>query len=166
MINRLVSLIDSVSIFFLRISSILILIVILLLIPEVIFRYAFSSSMLFVHDLAAFCSGAMYLLGGAYTLQIKGHVNVDIIYTRFRSRTRAFLDLLTFPVIFAFCTILTIEGSKLFWDSFEVMESTVTPWGGPVWLFKLMLPIGAFLVLLQGIGEFIKNIIIFMNKES
>jgi TRAP-type mannitol/chloroaromatic compound transport system permease small subunit len=46
------------------------------------------------------------------------------------------------------------------------MESTVTPWGGPVWLFKLMLPVGASLLLLQGIAEFIKNIMQLTTKES
>lgn len=166
MIMRVVNAIDFLSVFFLRVSSILILVVIFLLIPEVISRYIFGSSFLFVHDLATFCCGAMYLLGGAYTLQVKGHVNVDIIYNKFLPRTRIILDIITFPIFFSFCAILTIEGSKLFWDSFRVMESTVTPWGGPVWLFKLMLPVGASLLLLQGIAEFIKNIMQLTTKES
>lgn len=159
MIMRVVNAIDSLSIFFLRISTILLLVVIFLLIPEVISRYVLGSSMLFVHDVASFCYGAMFMLGGAYTLQVKGHVNLDVIYTRFTLRTQAILDLISFPVFFAFCAILSIEGFKLFWDSFRIMESTVTPWGGPVWLFKFSLPVGASLLLLQGIAEFIKNII-------
>ncbi|MFZ7126455.1 MAG: TRAP transporter small permease subunit [Desulfobacterales bacterium] len=163
--NPLLEIIDRISLFAATIGAFFIAAAIIMLIPEVISRYIFNHSFLFVHDIAIWLCGAMYLLGGAYTLQKNGHVNVDIIYSRFRPRTQALLNLIAYPLFCAFCGVLAWEGSKLFWDSFQVFEKTVTPWGGPVWLFKLTLPLGACLILLQGFAKFVRDIRVAFGKE-
>lgn len=163
---KILTMIDSLSFFAARVGTFFIAATIILLIPEVISRYVFNYSFLFIHDLATWLCGSMYLIGGAYTLYHKGHVNIDIIYSRFQPRTRIILDLITFPLFCAFCGALAWEGGKLFLDSFRVLEKSVTPWGGPVWLFKLALPIGACLILLQGFANFIRNILLITNKEN
>ncbi len=162
----LIESIDSLSAWSGKISSYLIAATIIVIIPEVIARYAFGYSFMWIHDLVWFFCGALYMLGGAYTLLQDGHVKVDIIYAQFKPRTRAILDMITFTLFCAFCGTLLWQGVKLFWSSFQVLETTVTPWGGPVWLFKLTIPVGAFLILLQGLAKFIRDLKIVRGKEK
>ena len=158
--------IDSISNFSGKASSYLVVGTIVIIIPEVISRYAFGHSFMFVHDLVWFFCGSLYMLGGAYTLLQDGHVKVDIVYAQFKPRTRAILDVITFPFFCAFCGTLAWQGAKGFWSSFEVLETTVTPWGGPIWLFKLMIPVGASLLLLQGLAKFLRDIRVVFTKEK
>jgi TRAP-type mannitol/chloroaromatic compound transport system permease small subunit len=39
-----------------------------------------------------------------------------------------------------------------------------TVWAPPYYIMKLMVPVGAFFVLVQGVSEFMKNLILFLNK--
>ncbi|MBN1225437.1 MAG: TRAP transporter small permease subunit [Deltaproteobacteria bacterium] len=158
--------IDSLSILFGKFCKLMIVATIAAIIPEVISRYLYGRSFVPVHDLVWMFCGTMYMLGGSYTLLQDGHVKVDVIYARFQPRTRAILDIITFPLFCAFCGVLCWQGAKGFWDSFKVLETTVTPWGGPVWLFKLTIPIGAFLLLLQGLAKFIRDLKIVVGREK
>lgn len=166
MIEKILKIIDKISMYAGIVSAILIGIAMILLVPEVISRYFFNHSFMFIHDVATWLCGAMYVLGGGYTLLKNGHVNVDVIYSKFSSRKQAFLDVIGFPVFLAFCLPLAWEGSKLFFDSFKVLEKTVTPWGGPVWLFKLMLPIGTTVLLFQGLANFIRRLKVAIGKDK
>jgi len=146
-------------------ASFLILATIAVIIPEVIARYAFNHSFLFAHDLVWFLCGTMYVIGGAYTLLREGHVKVDLVYSKFPPRTRAILDVITFFVFALFCGFLVWQGIRGFGTSFKTWELTVTPWGGPVWLLRLMIPVGAFLILLQGINKFVGDLKIIRGSK-
>ena len=85
-------------------------------------------------------------------------MSVDIIYSRFAPRNRAILDVISFPFVLLFLVPLLWQGSLGFWDSAKTFEQTVAPWGGPVWLFKLTLPLGTFLIILAELAKCIRSI--------
>ena len=69
---------------------------------EVIMRYLFNAPTKWVFEFNYLIHGPYFLLLGAYTFAIDGHVNVDIIYGRLSPRAKAIVDLFTMPLFFFF----------------------------------------------------------------
>ena len=58
----------------------------------VISRFVFSYEQPFMGDLVRFWYAALFLFTSAYTLVHDGHVRVDVLYSRFRKPTRAWVN--------------------------------------------------------------------------
>lgn len=125
---------------------------------EVVLRYVFDSPTLWAHETAQFLYGAYCVLGGAYALLHKAHVNMDIIYVRLSVRVRAILDLFTSPLVFLYLGMMLWHGTIFAWKSVGVMEVSTTSWAPPIWPIKLILPLAALLFLLQGIVGFVRDL--------
>ena len=128
------------------------------IIVEVVLRYGFNSPTLWAHETAQFLYGAYCILGGAYVLLHKAHVNMDIVYARLSLRKRAILDLVTSSLFFLFIVVMLWQGVILASKAVAVLEVTTTAWAPPVWPVKLMLPLAALLILLQGIVRFVRDL--------
>ena len=72
-----------------RVISMLVFPMVGFLVWEVMMRYVFNQPTIWAHELSAILYAIFFLLGGAYTLQQKGHINVDILYLRLSPRKRA-----------------------------------------------------------------------------
>ena len=103
-------------------------------------------------------AGAILLVGG--------HVNVDILYIRLSPKTKAKVDIFTSFIFFIFVVVLTYYGSALAWESLRTFERSASAWNPPVYPVKLMLPLGACLLLLQGIAKLIRDILIVVEGED
>lgn len=128
------------------------------IIVEVVLRYGFNSPTLWAHETAQFLYGSYCILGGAYVLLHKAHVNMDIVYARLSLRKRAILDLVTSSLFFLFIVVMLWQGVILASKAVAVLEVTTTAWAPPVWPVKLMLPLAALLILLQGIVRFVRDL--------
>ena len=126
---------------------------------EVVLRYVFNSPTIWVFETSNFIFGAIIILGGGYLLLHKGHVSVDIIYSRLSVRAKAILDLCTSPLYFLFIGVLMWQGIDMFWTSMSRWENSPSVWAPPLWPLKLLIPVGCGLMLLQLIIKFIKDII-------
>jgi TRAP-type mannitol/chloroaromatic compound transport system permease small subunit len=138
--------------------SFLIVLLVFVILYEIFARYLFNSPAIWAHEIAQMIYGAYVILLGAYVLQRKGHVNVDILYNRFRPRTRAIIDLFTWLLFFYFCGLLLLKGGEMAWDSLKVLETEPTSFAPPVYPIKMMIPLGALLILLQGLAKFIRDL--------
>jgi len=125
---------------------------------EVVLRYGFNSPTLWAHETAQFLYGSYCILGGAYVLLHKAHVNMDIMYARLSLRKRAILDLFTSSLFFLFIGVMLWHGVTFASKSVAMLESSMTPWAPPIWPVKLTLPLAALLILLQGIIRFVRDI--------
>jgi len=133
---------------------------------EVFMRYVWKDPTEWGTELVTFIFAGYILLGGGYTLLYKDHVNINVIYNRFSPRNRAILDLLTFLVFFLYAGILLLEGWKFAWDAIKIGRHSGTDWNPPLSPVLLTLPIGAFLMLVQGVAKFIRDLAIaFTGKE-
>ena len=137
----------------------LILPMVLSLVWEVTARYAFNAPTEWAYDMTFMLYGTFFMVGSAWTLQRGGHIRTDTLYAKWTQRTRARVDLACyavffFPALAIFCWL----GVEYFCKSFQQGERIVTsPWLPIVWPFKLMIPVSAALLLLQGISECLKN---------
>jgi len=124
---------------------------------EVVSRYVFQSPTIWVHEMSAMLFGTFIIIGGAYTAYRGGHVNMDLVYRAFSPRVRALLDMVTFLVALVFLWALLWKGGVTAWKSIKMVEHASTQWGPPIYPFRVMLPLGAFLLLLQLIAKFIRD---------
>jgi TRAP-type mannitol/chloroaromatic compound transport system permease small subunit len=101
----------------------------------------------------------MVLLGAPYTLKMNEHVRVDLVYGMVSERTRIWIDIVG-GVLFLLpiCIILTYFTWPWFVDSWRINEASSNAGGLIRWPVKLLLPVGFFLMALQGVSEIIKRI--------
>ena len=133
---------------------------------EVIARYVFNSPTNWAHESMFLMFGMQYLLAGGYVLREGAHVRVDVIYMHFSKRTKAIVDIFTSVLFFIFVLTLMVTGYIFFNDSFEVNEVSFTEWGIQYWPIKFALPLGAFLLLMQGIAQLVKDIAALKHPET
>lgn len=132
---------------------------------EVVARYVFQRPTLWVHELSGMFFGTFIIVGGAYTLFHGGHVNMDVIYGRLSPRGKAWIDLLTFPIFLCFVGVLLWKGGGSALRSLEMMEHSSSQWGPPLYPFKLVLPVGMLLLLVQGLCKFVKDLLTVIGKH-
>jgi TRAP-type mannitol/chloroaromatic compound transport system permease small subunit len=133
---------------------------------EVIARYVFESPTIWVGELSVMIFGTAIIIGGAYTLQQGGHVNMDIIHQMLPIRVRALVDILTSILAFAFAIVLLWKGGASAIKSIKVWEHASTLWAPPLYPFRIMLPLGAFLLLLQLTAKFIRDVITLVTGSE
>jgi len=137
-----------------------------LLLLEVILRYFFNSPTVWANELAQMFFGAYAILAGGYILRTGGHVNVDILYSHLSKKSRAALDIGTSLLFFLFCGMLLIYGGSLAWDSLSRFEHSQSAWNPPLYPAKLMIPLAALLLMLQGLAKLIRDILILSNMDT
>ena len=82
----------------------------------------------------------------------------EIIVERFSPRVRAIADVCTWPLFVLFTGTLLVVGTQMAIAAIRVQEKFATPVASPAYLLKIMVPVGAFLLLLQGIAELVRNL--------
>ncbi|MEW5914017.1 MAG: TRAP transporter small permease subunit [Thermodesulfobacteriota bacterium] len=137
-----------------------------LLVMEVVNRYVFNAPTVWANELSQMMFGGYAVLCGGYILLNNGHTNVDILVERFSVRTRAIIDICTFFVFFLFCGMLLYYGGSLAWDSLKILEGSESAWNPPIYIVKITIPLGAALLMLQGIAHLLKNILIVIHGSD
>ncbi|MBA7700587.1 hypothetical protein ES703_109303 [subsurface metagenome] len=138
----------------------LVLIIMSITVYDVVMRYFFNAPTVWAYELAGLLLGPLWLLGGAYVLLHDGHVRLDILYRRFSPRKQAIIDMVTFTLLFFYCSLILIYGWDYFWLSFTRQGRSRTLWKPILWPFKAMIPAGAGLILLAGIAKYIRDLYI------
>lgn len=133
---------------------------------EVIARYVFNSPTNWAHESMFLMFGMQYILVGGYCLRENAHVRVDVLYLRLSRRGKAMADVATSFFFFVFVVALMISGWIFFYDSFAVKEVSFTEWSIAYWPIKFALPLGALLLILQGIAGLIADIKTLINPAS
>jgi TRAP-type mannitol/chloroaromatic compound transport system permease small subunit len=133
---------------------------------EVIARYVFNSPTNWAHEAMFLMFGMQYLLAGGFCLRENAHVRVDVIYTKLSKRTQAIMDVVTSLFFFIFVVTLLGTGWIFFNDAFQVGEVSFTEWAIQYWPIKFALPLGAVLLLLQGLAQLAKDIAVALRPQS
>ena len=93
-------------------------------------------------------------------------MRVDVFYTHFSPRQKAMVDIATSVFFFIFAGTLMWTGWTFFMDSFAVREVSFTEWAIQYYPVKLAIPLGAALLLLQGIAWLSKDITLLMSGKE
>ena len=165
--QRGLHIIDGISTFAGKASAWLIIGLTGLVCVEVFKRYIMNMPTAWIFDASNMLYGTLFMLGGAYTLAQNGHVRGDFLYSSFRPRTQAWLDLILYIVFFLpGIAALVYAGWDYAADSYRINEhSNVTADGPPVYHFKFMIPLAGALLLLQGAAEIMRAVICLKTGE-
>ena len=168
-IRKLVSTIDAISEFVGLTISWLSLAMMIVTCIIVIARYIFNLGSIALQESVVYMHGIVFMLGIAYTLKHQAHVRVDIFYGNFSIRKRALVDFVG-GLVFLLPVGLFLFFSSLNYVSFawSLNESSAQPGGLPgVYLLKTLIPMMAFLLVLQGIAEVARaSIVLFPRPEK
>ncbi len=142
-------------------------IVVVVVFVDVVMRYAFNTSYVFTQELEWHLFAFIFLMGAGYTLQVDGHVRVDIIYQNCKPKARAWINLIG-VIIFLFpgCFLIIKTSLNFVYKSWVVLEGSPDPGGIPYrFILKSCIPAGFVLVLLQGISMGIKSLFTILGKD-
>ncbi len=117
-------------------------------------RYLFNYSSNGWLELQWYLYTGFFLVGAGYTLLRNEHVRIDIIISRFPPRTRAWIDLLGgIFFLLPMALIIMVLAWPVFTASFALHETSPNANGLLRWPVKLMIPVGFFLLAIQGVSE-------------
>jgi len=133
---------------------------------EVILRYVFHSPTIWAWDLSVQIYAAILMLVGGFTLLHKGHVSVDVFLMSLHPRKRALLNMINATFCFISTVVLISYGSIVAWESFEMGERMSTVWEPIFWPVKMTIPLGGFLLLIQGVANFVRDFATFRAEGS
>lgn len=156
--SKVLKIIDAVSDLSGKIFSFLTVIVILIIDYEVIARYIFDAPTIWATEAMTIVCGIFFVMGGAYTLLLNGHVSVDIIYANFSRRTRALLDVITSPLIFLYLLVIIYTGGIYAWEAWALKETTGTAANLPFYPLKISFFVAALLMFFQMVAKFIRDL--------
>lgn len=152
-------LIDRINEFIGQAISWLLLLAVLICSGNAIVRYSLNMSSNAWLEIQWYLFSAMFLLAAAYTLRRDEHVRIDVVSGKFSERTRVWLDTFGFILFLLPATILILYYAIPYaWISIVSGEYSSNAGGLIVWPAKLLIPVGFFLLTLQGFSELIKRI--------
>lgn len=126
---------------------------------EVVMRYIFNHPTIWALEVNQSLLCIYAALAGGYTLLRRGHVNVEIVYSRFGMRTRMVIDILTSFLFFGFIIVLLWQTWDMAFDSMMLGERSESLLGLPLYPAKISIVIGVLLILLQGLVNSIRSVI-------
>ena len=127
-------------------------------------RYLFDTSSNAWLELQWYLFSAVFLLCGGYALLHSAHVRIDVIYSRWSRRTQLYIDVFGIMFFLLPMAILILYLSwPVFMNAFMNKEVSSNAGGLIVWPARLLLPVGFFLLVIQGISELIKRVAIIQG---
>lgn len=133
---------------------------------NVVLRYAFNTSYVFMAELEWHLFAFIFLVGAGYTLLHERHVRVDIFYSLMSPKMRAVINCMG-VLFFLIPSCYLVLNTSIPWVkvAYDVHEVSLDPGGIPFrFVIKAALPVGYFLILLQGVSLFLKSIFVLLDR--
>lgn len=141
-----------------RLTSWIVMVSVVTIVFEVISRYLFNSPTRWSSELNMYLLCGYIFLGGGYTLLDAGHVKIDVFYVSRSDKTKAILDVVTSVLFFAFIIVLLWQLGEMTITSIRTGRQSSESMQWPLWPVQIVMIIGTFLILLQGIVKLVRDI--------
>lgn len=156
--RNLLAIIDGMSVWTGKVVSVLSMVTAFVITYEIVAREIFKSPTVWASEFTVFACALLYLVGGAWTLLDDGHVRVDILHSRFKPRTRALVDCLTYFAFALYILVMLWASWSYMMQSIELRETTMTPWDPPLYPLKIAFVVSLILVFLQQTAKFSRDL--------
>ncbi|THB72436.1 MAG: TRAP transporter small permease subunit [Desulfobacteraceae bacterium] len=132
---------------------------------NVVMRYVFNTSFVFMAELEWHVFAFIFLLGAGFTLLHDGHVRVDIFYSMMNEKQQAWVNFFgVLLLLIPSCYLVLTTTVPWVIDAYKVGETSIDPGGIPArFLIKAALPAGYFLMLIQGLLLAVRSLLIIMG---
>jgi TRAP-type mannitol/chloroaromatic compound transport system permease small subunit len=124
----------------------------------VVLRYGFSTGWIAMQESVVYMHAVVFLVGAAYTLKHDEHVRVDVFYSRFSGKGRAWVNLLgTLGLLLPVCVYVFWISWEYVAESWALFEGSRETGGLPgVFVLKSFIPVMVVLLSLQGVAGIIR----------
>ena len=136
-----------------------------ILLFSVISRTAFDRPHIWVVEMTQFTMAAYYLLGGGYSMLQDAHVRVDVFYGRWTPKRRAFADSITAFCLVFYLVFLLYGGYSSTEYALQYGQKNYSAWAPPLAPIKIIMSFGIFLMLMQALSMFFKDLARACGKE-
>lgn len=157
-IKNYVRYVDAVNRVVGRFAMYLIFAMVSILLYGALSRTLFDAPVIWAVELAQMTMAAYYLLGGGYSMQLGSHVRMDLLYCRWSPKQQAFTDSLTAFCLIFYLIILLYGGVSSTQYAIEYGQKNYSVWAPPMAPIKIIMTTGIFLMLLQAISIFFKDL--------
>jgi TRAP-type mannitol/chloroaromatic compound transport system permease small subunit len=109
-------------------------------------------------EMAQFIITGYYILGGAYSMQLKEHVRMDLLYDRWSDKTKAKVDVVTDLFLIFYLIVLLIGSISSTLYAIEYGQRNFSQWNPSMIPIKVIMVAGILLMILQSISTFFKDL--------
>ena len=124
---------------------------------DVTARYVFNRPLLWGWLTNRILFGVFILFAGVYTLYKGEHIRIEIFYDHFPPTIKKIARWISLTAMTSFLSVLVWQTSWMGWNSLMNNEKAAGAFRIPLYPFKLLIPVLAFLFLLEGISYFRKG---------
>jgi TRAP-type mannitol/chloroaromatic compound transport system permease small subunit len=147
-----------------RVAMYLLFVLAAVLLASTLSRLFVGAAVNWALEMSQFILSAYYLLGGAYALQNDAHVRMDVFYGRLSPRRRAVTDAFTILFVIFYLVILFAGGISSTNYAIVYKQQNYSAWAPLLWPIKVVMTTGVFLMLLQCISTFFKDVAMARGK--
>ena len=111
---------------------------------------------LWVYDTSRMIAGMLFMAAAGYGLMRGVHIRADFLYRNWTEKTQATVDATLYLLFFMpSMALFTVVASQFWWLAFTTGETMAldSAWQPILWPARIAMPIGGFLLFLQGIPE-------------
>ena len=143
-------------------------ILVLLICIDVMLRYFFNFSKIWIMELELYFYSTIFLMGSAYAFSHDNHVRVDIFYSRMSAKNKAIVDLIGgILFLLPWSLVIMIVSYDYAKVSFLIGETSSQPGGLPaLYVLKSIVFLGFTFLFLQGISSILKSISFLLGNQS
>ncbi len=159
--------IETITKVFGGLSACLIPLLAVLIVYEVISRYAFSAPTYWAFEISYMLMGTCLMLAIAFCLQLRRHIRVDFLYDHVSMKKRAIIDIIGFVVFLLPMLIWCAWGLGVYFlEAYKVNEvSGESAWNPIIWPFKYTFTLGFYLLGIQTVAEICKCVLVLMGRD-
>lgn len=127
---------------------------------EVFARYVFDDPTIWALDITTMSFGALFMLGCGAALLKGAHVRTDMLWDKFSDRKKGTIDSIAYVLFFLpTMAVLFYISIDDFLYSIEINErSNSGAWQPALWPLRVIIPVTAALLFVQGISELLKSL--------
>lgn len=129
-----------------------------ILLASTLSRLFLGASFNWALEMSQFVLSAYYLLGGAYAWQQGAHVRMDLFYQNFPVRRRVTTDAITMVFVIFYLCVVFAGGISSTNYAIVYKQQNYSAWAPVLWPIKTIMTTAIFLMLLQAISSFFKDI--------
>jgi C4-dicarboxylate transporter DctQ subunit len=118
---------------------------------EVVMRYFLNHPLIWVVEVSEISLLYILFLGTAWVLKKEGHVAIDVLLNKCKPRGKALLSIVHSLVIVVISGVLVWYGAQVTWEQWFRGIYRPTALDIPNAYILIIIPIGGFLLLIQGI---------------
>jgi len=138
-----------------EVASALWLVLVLVIVVQVIARYAFGTGSIAMEELQWHLYAIGFMLGLSFTEMRERNVRIDVLAERFSQRTRLWIEVSGLLLLFLPFTIFVMWSAvPFFWSSYQLNETSAAAGGLPYrWFLKSFIVTAFALLVLVGLSR-------------